>query len=171
MVGYVSVLPKSRIRDPENEFAFRDYLKRNKIQTDKILICSVIRNYWRIDRTYLGRGRARNSGHFLSGSLSVCCGRFFSSKCVGLCYLVFLLHPYLLSHLRAHTTTFGFLMLFLQLLCRHLVLFCNLTFLGKRIRQLLNQKSPFHYGKRLVKFSRHSNIHRCLFGCVLTTCC
>ncbi|RKU14781.1 hypothetical protein C6501_07745 [Candidatus Poribacteria bacterium] len=58
---------------------------------------------------------------------------------------------------------------FLAIVIPTIVLFCSLTFFGKENLTTTKTKTPISLWKRMLEFSRHSNIHRCLFGCVITT--
>ena len=58
---------------------------------------------------------------------------------------------------------------FLTIVVPTIVLFCILTFLGKENPTTTKTKTSVSLWKRLLEFSRSSNIHRCLFGCVITT--
>lgn len=58
---------------------------------------------------------------------------------------------------------------FLAIVIPTFVLFCNLTFFGKENPTIAKSEKPDSLRKRLLEFSRSSNIHRCLFGCVITT--
>ncbi len=50
-----------------------------------------------------------------------------------------------------------------------MTLFCTLTFFGKENSTTTKTEKPASLRKRLLEFSRYSNIYRCLFGCVITT--
>ncbi len=56
---------------------------------------------------------------------------------------------------------------FLAFVIPTIVLFCILTFFGKE--NSTRTSTSVSLWKRLLEFSRYSNIHRCLFGCVFTT--
>ena len=58
---------------------------------------------------------------------------------------------------------------FLAIVIPTFVLFCNLTFFGKENSTTAKSEKPVSLLKRLLEFSRSSNIHRCLFGCVITS--
>ncbi len=58
---------------------------------------------------------------------------------------------------------------FLAIVIPTIVLFCTLTFFGKGNSTTVKTKTPVFIMKRVLEFSRYSNIHRCLFGCVITT--
>ncbi len=58
---------------------------------------------------------------------------------------------------------------FLTIVIPTIILFCTLTFFGKENSRTTKVEKPVSLWKRLLEFSRYSNIHRCLFGCVITT--
>lgn len=58
---------------------------------------------------------------------------------------------------------------FLTIVIPTITLFCILTFFGKENPATAKTEKPVSLWKRLLEFARYSNIHRCLFGCVITT--
>ncbi len=58
---------------------------------------------------------------------------------------------------------------FLTIVIPTITLFCTLTFFGEENSKTTKAEKPVSLWKRLLEFSRSSNIHRCLFGCVITT--
>ena len=58
---------------------------------------------------------------------------------------------------------------FLAIVFPTIVLFCTLTFFGKENSTTCETEKPVSTSKRLMKLIRHSNLHRCLFGCVTVT--
>ncbi len=57
---------------------------------------------------------------------------------------------------------------FLTTVIPTIVLFCTLTFFEKENPATGNTKNPVSLWKRLMEFSRSSNIHQCLIGCGIT---
>lgn len=58
---------------------------------------------------------------------------------------------------------------FLTIVIPTITLFCTLTFFGKENSTTTTTEKPVSIRKRLLEFSRYGNIHRCLFGCIITT--
>ena len=58
---------------------------------------------------------------------------------------------------------------FLAIVIPTIVLCCTLTFFGKENSTTGETEKPVSTRKRLMKLVRHSNLHRCLFGCVTVT--
>ena len=56
---------------------------------------------------------------------------------------------------------------FLAIVIPTIVLFCALTFFGKKNSIIGKTEKPDSIRKRLIEFFRYSNLHRCLFGCVI----
>ena len=58
---------------------------------------------------------------------------------------------------------------FLTIVIPTFILFWTLTFFGKENLTTTKTEKPVSLWKRVLEFSRYSNIHQCLFGCVITT--
>ena len=58
---------------------------------------------------------------------------------------------------------------FLAIVIPTIVLCCTLTFFGKENSTTGETEKPVSTRKRLMKLVRHSNLNRCLFGCVTVT--
>ncbi len=57
---------------------------------------------------------------------------------------------------------------FLAIVIPTIFFFCTFTFFGKENSTTAKTEKPISLWKRLLEFSRYSNIHRFLFGCVIT---
>lgn len=58
---------------------------------------------------------------------------------------------------------------FLAIVIPTIVLFCSLTYFGRKDIKTGETEKPVSISKRLTRLVRHSNFHRCLFGCATVT--
>ncbi len=58
---------------------------------------------------------------------------------------------------------------FLAIVIPTIVLFCSLTYFGKEDSTTAETGKPVSISRRLMKHVRHSNLHRCFFGCATVT--